>query len=69
MHCWLHIRVTYLFISESAVFHQLVFTLFGLYTWEVLTTWDFEWSLLTGRRTFRWPLVSRLQQMFFGLQA
>ncbi|KJA24497.1 hypothetical protein HYPSUDRAFT_136022, partial [Hypholoma sublateritium FD-334 SS-4] len=40
------------------IFHQLVFTLFGLYTWEVLITWDFEWSLLTGRRTFRWPLVS-----------
>ncbi|KAF9485378.1 hypothetical protein BDN70DRAFT_903200 [Pholiota conissans] len=44
--------------KDSAIFHQVVFTLFGVYVWELLVTWDFEWSLLTRRRNFRWPLVS-----------
>jgi len=40
------------------VFAKLVFVLFGVYVWELFTTCDFEWSLLSGRRRFRWPLVS-----------
>lgn len=40
------------------VFSKLVFSLFGVYLWELFVTWDFEWCLLTGRRKFRWPLVS-----------
>jgi hypothetical protein len=39
------------------VFLKLIFALFGVYTWELFMTWDFEWSLLSGRRKFRWPLV------------
>ncbi|PPQ77775.1 LOW QUALITY PROTEIN: hypothetical protein CVT25_011210 [Psilocybe cyanescens] len=38
------------------IFLKLVFTLFGVYVWELFMTWDFEWSLVTRRRTFRWPL-------------
>ncbi|KAF8204954.1 hypothetical protein BJ912DRAFT_15628 [Pholiota molesta] len=44
--------------KDLSVFHELVFVLFGAYLWEVLVTWDFEWSLLTRRRNFRWPLVT-----------
>ncbi|KDR83348.1 hypothetical protein GALMADRAFT_55849 [Galerina marginata CBS 339.88] len=42
---------------DSDVFHKLVFAFFGAYVWELCTTWDFELSLLTKRRTFRLPLV------------
>ena len=42
----------------AEVFSKLVFTLFGVYVWEMSMTADFEWSLMTGRRRFRWPLVS-----------
>ena len=31
---------------------------FGLYLWELFQTCDFEWSLVTRRRKFQWPLVS-----------
>ncbi|KIY49568.1 hypothetical protein FISHEDRAFT_41714 [Fistulina hepatica ATCC 64428] len=43
--------------KDYIVFQNTIFTLFGLYLWELLTTWNFEWSLLTRRRKFRWPLV------------
>jgi len=50
------------FTSQSCMFAEaflkLVFTLFGVYIWELFMTCNFEWSLMTGRRKFRWPLVS-----------
>jgi hypothetical protein len=42
------------------VFSKIVFALFGVYVWELSVTSDFEWSLITGRRRFRWPLASSL---------
>jgi hypothetical protein len=39
------------------VIPKVVFSLFGVYAWELLVTWDFEWSLIARRRSFRWPLV------------
>jgi len=47
------------------VFSKLVFTLFGVYIWELAMTSDFEWSLIFGRRRFRWPLVSICFQFIF----
>ena len=43
------------------VFERLIFSLFGVYAWELCMTFEFEWSLLTGRRKFRWPLVCSIQ--------
>ncbi|PPQ95490.1 hypothetical protein CVT26_008518 [Gymnopilus dilepis] len=43
--------------KDADVLHKLVFALFGAYIWELFTTCDFEWSLLTKRRKFRLPLV------------
>ena len=34
----------------------MMFTFLGVYLWELFTTCDFEWSLITGRRKFTWPL-------------
>lgn len=42
----------------SAVFERMMFVLLGVCVWEVFATCDFEWSILTRRRKFKWPLVS-----------
>lgn len=39
------------------IFTKLIFALFGLYLWEIFQTSDFEWSIITGKRKFGWPLV------------
>lgn len=41
------------------IFTKLIFALFGLYLWEIFQTSDFEWSIITGKRKFGWPLVRR----------
>src|SRR5438045_238409 len=43
---------------DAGVFAKLIFSLFGLYVWELFMTCDFEWALITKRRQFRYPLVS-----------
>lgn len=43
--------------KDSDVIPKIVFSLFGVYVWELFVTWDFEWSLISQRRSFRWPLV------------
>ena len=45
-------------ILHLVVFDKLLFVLFGIYIWELTIQMNFEWSLITGRRSFRWPLVS-----------
>lgn len=44
--------------SVLVVFERLIFALLGVVIWEIFSTFDFEWSLISGRRKFRWPLVS-----------
>lgn len=44
--------------GNLVVFDKLLFVLFGVYLWELTIQMNFEWSLITGRRSFRWPLVS-----------
>ncbi|KAF9652620.1 hypothetical protein BDM02DRAFT_3088994 [Thelephora ganbajun] len=43
--------------KAAVVFSQITFTFLGVYLWELFTTCDFEWSLITGRRKFTWPLI------------
>lgn len=42
---------------DADAFAKLIFVLFGLYTWEVVTTMRFEFNLYFGTMKFRWPLV------------
>ena len=51
--------------SYTDVFDKLIFTFFGLNLWEIFVTCDFEWSLITRRRKFRWPLVRLLSLSSF----
>ncbi|KAJ3741380.1 hypothetical protein DFH05DRAFT_1528226 [Lentinula detonsa] len=41
---------------DSLAFDRVVFCFLGVTIWELFSTWDFEWSLLQGRRKLRWPL-------------
>jgi hypothetical protein len=41
-------------------FQKIIFAFFGLYIWELFMTSGFEWSLVTRRRKFHWPLVCLL---------
>ncbi|KAJ4472271.1 hypothetical protein J3R30DRAFT_3524185 [Lentinula aciculospora] len=42
---------------DSLAFDRIVFCFLGVTLWELFSTWEFEWSLLRGRRKLRWPLV------------
>ncbi|KAI0080752.1 hypothetical protein K474DRAFT_1589454 [Panus rudis PR-1116 ss-1] len=44
-------------LKDTDVFSNLIFTFFGIYLWEIFQTCGFEWSLLTRKRKFTWPLV------------
>jgi len=41
----------------AAVFEKLLIVFLGVTIWEIFVTGDFEWSLITGKRRFKWPLV------------
>ncbi|KAK0191189.1 hypothetical protein F5146DRAFT_1137979 [Armillaria mellea] len=43
--------------KDYLVFQRLIFAIFGVCLWELFTTCGFEWSLITRRRQFRWPLA------------
>ncbi|TFY72478.1 hypothetical protein EVG20_g510 [Dentipellis fragilis] len=45
-------------LRETQSFTRVILSCFGLYFWELFETCGFEWSILTGRRRFRWHLVS-----------
>ncbi|EJD53921.1 hypothetical protein AURDEDRAFT_52417 [Auricularia subglabra TFB-10046 SS5] len=45
-------------IARAAdAFSKLIFILFGVYTWELLTTMRVEIGLLNGTRKLQWPLI------------
>ncbi|KAH9970976.1 hypothetical protein BGW80DRAFT_1446662 [Lactifluus volemus] len=39
-------------------FLKLAHTFAGLYLWEYLTTFDFEWGIYTGKRPWRWSFLA-----------
>ncbi|KAG8789040.1 hypothetical protein FRC16_001272, partial [Serendipita sp. 398] len=32
--------------------------LLGIFFWEILVTSPFDWSIITGKRKFRWPMIA-----------
>jgi len=42
---------------DAVAFANFMHVLLGLYIWEFVTTLDFDWSLVTGKRSFRWPMI------------
>ncbi|KAF9522120.1 hypothetical protein CPB83DRAFT_899916 [Crepidotus variabilis] len=53
---------------DFQIFDKFLHALFGLLIWEYLTSLDFEWEFITGKRQFRWPMIlyflGRYIQMF-----
>ncbi|KAH9951797.1 hypothetical protein B0H21DRAFT_775945 [Amylocystis lapponica] len=43
--------------EDADAYGKLVFAIFGVYLWELFQTSNFEWSLITGKRKFVWPMV------------
>jgi len=44
-------------VKDAQAFEKLIYALFGLFVWEMFQTSGFEWSLLTRRRKFSWPMI------------
>ncbi|KAI0287043.1 hypothetical protein BC826DRAFT_1108743 [Russula brevipes] len=42
--------------NDLLAFSNLSHTLIGLYIWEFATTLDYEWSIISGRRPYRWTI-------------
>ncbi|KAG9313367.1 hypothetical protein JVU11DRAFT_5683 [Chiua virens] len=38
-------------------FNNFMHALLGLYIWEFVTSLDFDWEFLSGKKKFRWPLI------------
>jgi hypothetical protein len=47
------------YILLAVIFNNFMHAIIGLYAWKYFTSLGFEWELLTGRKKFQWPLVSR----------
>ncbi|EIN08351.1 hypothetical protein PUNSTDRAFT_113901 [Punctularia strigosozonata HHB-11173 SS5] len=43
--------------TDTVAFQNLVHSLLGLYLWEFVTSLDFDWDIIKGKKKFRWPLV------------
>ncbi|CAA7270204.1 unnamed protein product [Cyclocybe aegerita] len=43
--------------KDAAAFDRLMHALLGLYMWEYAISIDFDWQYLSGKKTFRWPLL------------
>jgi len=47
----------------------IVFAVSGTYLWEFLTSLDFEWSFITRRKLFTWPMISYFTGRYLALCA
>ncbi|KDR80359.1 hypothetical protein GALMADRAFT_223241 [Galerina marginata CBS 339.88] len=43
--------------KDAVAFSRFMHCLLGLYIWEFVVSFDFDWQYISGKRTFRWPMV------------
>ncbi|PPQ65340.1 hypothetical protein CVT26_000055 [Gymnopilus dilepis] len=43
--------------KDGVAFGRFMHCLLGVYIWEFVVSFDFDWQYITGKRTFRWPMV------------
>ncbi|KAH0826678.1 hypothetical protein J3R83DRAFT_5066 [Lanmaoa asiatica] len=55
--------------ADSAAFNNFMHALLGLYIWEFITSLDFDWQFLSGKKKFRWPLIFYFAGRYFLLFA
>ncbi|KAG9317232.1 hypothetical protein JVU11DRAFT_1425 [Chiua virens] len=52
---------------EAVDFNNMVHALCGLYVWELIVTFDFEVSIIRGKRKVGWPLVTPFFLCRYGM--
>ncbi|OCH89496.1 hypothetical protein OBBRIDRAFT_888347 [Obba rivulosa] len=55
--------------ADGTTLIRLTHAVAGLYTWEWVTTLDFEWSVFTGKRPWKWPTFLYLSSRYCVLVA
>ncbi|OCH85025.1 hypothetical protein OBBRIDRAFT_344570 [Obba rivulosa] len=55
--------------KDGEAFDRFMHTLLGLYIWEFITSLEFDWDYISGKRKFRWPLVFYFANRYFLLFA
>ncbi|KAI0754422.1 hypothetical protein C8Q80DRAFT_1094001 [Daedaleopsis nitida] len=55
--------------KDGEAFDRFMHTLLGLYIWEFLTSFPFDWQYICGKRKFKWPLVFYFAGRYFLLFA
>ncbi|KAI0703734.1 hypothetical protein BC835DRAFT_901486 [Cytidiella melzeri] len=50
---------------DAAAFTKLMHALAGVYFWEFLTSLDFDWSFISGKRKFGWPMIFYFLDRYF----
>ncbi|KAG9019852.1 hypothetical protein FRB90_003442 [Tulasnella sp. 427] len=43
--------------KDAAIYGKFVLVLCGIAAWDFLSTLPFDWSIISGKRKFRWPMV------------
>ncbi|KAJ3556812.1 hypothetical protein NM688_g1816 [Phlebia brevispora] len=56
-------------VKDSQSFDRLMHCLLGLYLWEFVTSLDFDWDFITGKKKFRWPMIFYFANRYFLLFA
>ncbi|KAJ3475354.1 hypothetical protein NLI96_g11890 [Meripilus lineatus] len=52
---------------DEVIVERLIHIVCGVYLWEFTISLDFEWSLVTFRKRFTWPLVPYFLSHYFAL--
>ncbi|KAK1225105.1 hypothetical protein PQX77_011974 [Marasmius sp. AFHP31] len=55
--------------KDSAIFIKLIHCLTGLYAWEIFLSLDFDFSFITRRKPFRWPMIFYFANRYLLLAA
>ncbi|KAI0806186.1 hypothetical protein BC629DRAFT_1437664 [Irpex lacteus] len=50
---------------DADAFAKLMHALAGVYFWEFVTSLDFDWSFMTGKRKFAWPMIFYFLDRYF----
>ncbi|KAG8994081.1 hypothetical protein FRB90_000538 [Tulasnella sp. 427] len=43
-------------MEDAAIFSKLILVCLGLYGWELIVTFSYDWTIFTGKRKFKYPM-------------
>ncbi|KAJ3489930.1 hypothetical protein NLI96_g1795 [Meripilus lineatus] len=53
--------------ADAVIFVKVMHCVSGLYIWEYAVSLDFEWSFLSGKKRFNWPMLFYFLGRYFAL--